>query len=152
VYLSAVNRSAQTIHRGAAGNAVTFDSIGVQAGGLSMTPGDADIMVETDGVYKISFSVLANEESQLDVRVNGVQPGGAMVFGAAEGVANTGTVMLQLAGGDVLTLENWSSTGTLVADDPLVVGDLTLATSVGGTAANINAWIVVEQMNAAPVI
>jgi len=148
VYLAASNSSAQTIHRGAAeGNALTFDSVDQAAGGLLMEPSMPGVQIAQDGVYRIEFSATADEPAQFDVRVNGLQPDAVAVFGAEAGRPLVGVVVLTLQGGDVVTLENWSSTGVTVDDEPLIVGDVTLSTDAGGTSATVNAWITVEQLN-----
>lgn len=148
VYLAASNSSAQTIHRGAvAGNALTFDSLDQATGGLLMEPSAPGVQIAQDGVYRIEFSVMADEPAQLDVRVNGLQPEGVAVFGADAGRPIVGVIVLALQGGDVVTLENWSSTGVTVDDEPLIVGDVTLTTTAGGTVAAVNAWITIEQLN-----
>ncbi|MEQ1703633.1 MAG: collagen-like protein [Ilumatobacteraceae bacterium] len=148
VYLYATNSSAQVIHRGAvAGNALVFDTVALQSGGISMDPGGAGFQVLSAGVYSVSFMVLAEEGHQFDVRVNGVQPDLPVTFMGADQQATIGTIVLPLLGGDVVTLENWTSTGVLVNDAPLVAGDVELATGVGGSAAGVNAWIMVTQLN-----
>jgi hypothetical protein len=148
VYLYAYNTSAETIHRGAVeGNAVTFDTVGQQVGGIAMDGGTAGAQVLTAGVYKITFFVQATQASQIDIRVNGLQPSSPYVFGATAGNPTTGSAVLTLAGGDVISLQNYSSTGAPAEDGGLATGDLTLATGVGGSAPTINAWISVEQLN-----
>jgi hypothetical protein len=141
-YLSAYNTAAETITRAIAGNRVTFSNLGGSLGDITFTPGTSAIQVLSDGVYKITFSVTADEDNQLDIRVNGNPPtGGAKVFGGTGGRANEGMAVIALTGGDSITLENWTSTG--------VTGELALEELLGGTAPAINAWITVEQLNAA---
>lgn len=148
VYLYATNSSAEVIHRGAVpGNALTFDTVAMASGGLSMEPGVAGFQVLNSGVYSLTFWVNAGEDHQLDLRVNGVQPDLPMTFAGGDHQPTTGTVVIALVGGDVVTLENWTSTGVLVNDEPLIVGDVTLTEGFGGSAASINAWLLVTQLN-----
>ena len=70
-----------------------------------------------------------------------------MTFAGGDHQPTTGTIVIALAGGDVVTLENWTSTGVLVNDEPLIVGDVTLTEGFGGSAASINAWLMVTQLN-----
>lgn len=139
VYLQAYNTSAESITRTGAGDIVTFDNVSTSLGDINFTPGGGSFEVVTGGTYKVTFSVLANEANQLDIRVNNAQPtGGALVFGAAADQPNSGTAILELSGGDTVTLQNLTSTGAT----------MTLRTTVGGTAASINASLVIEQLNA----
>lgn len=137
VYLYAYSTAGQTIHAGAVpGNAVMFDTLGAAFGGLAMDDDDTGVQVLTDGVYRITFSVSAVGANQFDLRVNGVQPTPPLVFGAVAGSVNTGTVVLSLVGGSVVSLQNYSS-----------AGDVILGEDIGGSEASINAWIMVEQLN-----
>lgn len=148
VYLYATNSSPQVIHRGlVAGNALTFDHVGQQSGGISMVADSPGFQVLTDGMYSISFFVHAAQDNQFDVRVNGLQPETPVVFGSSGDRPTIGTVVLPLLSGDVVTLENWTSTGVTANDEPLVIGDVTLSTESGGSAPSVNAWILVTQLN-----
>lgn len=148
VYLYASNSSDQTIHRGV-GSAITFDTTGATLGDISFTNGTGSFTVGSAGVYKVTFWAIADEDNQFDLRVNGQVPAmGLVVFGGLAHQPTSGTSVLTLAAGDVVTLQNISSTGE-AADAPILAGDVLLSTSVGGTASTINAWITIEQLNAA---
>ncbi|MEO6702541.1 MAG: hypothetical protein ABI140_19950 [Jatrophihabitantaceae bacterium] len=140
VYLHAINTVAETVHKAVAGRTLTFSARQGDAtsqGAIGFTPGTGSFTIPNDGNYKVTFSVLANESNQFDLRVNGDPiPSGALVFGSTGGEPNDGTAVLTLVTGDVLTLENWTS-----------VGDVVLDTDRGGTAAAINASILIEQLN-----
>ncbi len=147
VYVYATNSSDQIVHRGL-GNALSFDTVGPKMGDISFTAGTSDFTVGTAGVYKVTMWALAEDDNQLDVRVNGQIPSmGLVVFGALAHQPTTGSAVLTLEAGDVVTVENVSSTGS-AADDPLLLGDLVLSTFVGGSRATTNAWIMIEQLNA----
>ncbi len=69
-----------------------------------------------------------------------------------------GTAILDARGGRrSITLENLTSTGAVpppaldaLGAPALLAGDVTLAVNTGGTAAAVNASIVIEQLNDAP--
>jgi hypothetical protein len=86
--------------------------------------------ITTAGTYRVSFSVSAAVGSQLDVAVNGVSQG---KFGAFEG-QNTGMVVVSLATNDLVTLRN-------TTEASLVLGN------TGGSGANVNAWMMIEQLS-----
>ncbi len=138
VYLQAVNTGAETIDK-AANKVLKFDATRESLGDISVLEGvDAGgFQVLNAGVYKVTFSVTANEPNQLDIRVNHQVPeSGALVFGASGDVPNQGSAILTLASRNIVTLENWSS-----------AGDVTLDTHEGGSAAAVNASILIEQLN-----
>jgi hypothetical protein len=119
-------------------------------GDINFTPTNGEFQVLTAGVYKITFSITATQANQFDIRVNNQTTGiGDLVFGAAGGQPNVGTAIVTLAAGDVVTLQNWSSTGEDTAHDGLAVGDVVLPTKTGGTANSFNASFVIEQLNSA---
>jgi hypothetical protein len=147
VYVYAMNSSDQTIHR-AVGSAITFDTTGATMGDVAFTNGTGAFTVGTAGVYKVTFWAIAEEDNQFDLRVDGQVPAmGLVVFGGLAHQPTSGTAVLTLSAGDVLTVQNISSTGE-AADAPILTGDVILSTSVGGTAPSINAWITIEQLNA----
>ena len=98
----------------------------------------------------------AAQLNQFDIRVNGAAPdGGAIVFGGTANQPNAGTAILTLSAGDIVTLENLTSTGFVpppalnaLGAPALLEGDVTLAAQTGGTASSVNASIVIEQLNA----
>lgn len=155
VLLYATNTIAQRI---ALAGMVTFPNVVVQNSTLTdfIVPGPnvdnalvaGEFMVSADGLYKVTFSVSAAQASQLDLFVNGSSVG--QKYGAAVGQANSASAFLTLAGGDILSLRNITSTGSLTDDAQIDLGDLTLPALLGGTAAAVNASISIELVSPAP--
>jgi hypothetical protein len=87
------------------------------------------------GTYSVSFSVSATEPSQISLALNGtVVPG--TTYGSGAGTQqNTGQAIVTLAAGDQLTLTNSGSASAIG-----------LATAIGGTGANVNASLYVQQL------
>jgi hypothetical protein len=115
---------------------VTFDSNGVMSSGIIHAPGDTGITLVDAGTYEVSFSVSTTEPSQMALFDNGsLVPG--TIYGSGAGTQqNDGQVIFTAGAGDVLTLRNHSSSAA--------VG---LATTIGGTQANTNASVVIEQVH-----
>ncbi len=126
------NTTAQTV---AIDAPVVFDSNGPLLDithGLSTT----SILAENAGTYAVTFSVTGTESNQFGIFVNG-SPTPSTIYGSGAGTQqNTGQAILILGVGDVLTLVNHSSNAA--------VG---LASVVGGTEANVNASVLVLQLN-----
>lgn len=139
VYLQAVNTGAETIDK-AANKVLKFATTRESLGDINVIgtgPDAGGYQVLNAGVYKVTFSVRAEEANQLDIRVNHQTPeSGAFVFGAFGDQPNVGSAILTLQGGDIVTVENWSS-----------AGDVSLITNEGGSAAAINASMLIEQLN-----
>ena len=135
VYLYATKTSDQTLWNASGGNRVSFDQVEQQLGDITMSAGGTEFQVVDAGIYKVSFSVLANDDSQLDVRVDGLMYGN-LVFGAAGGTPNVGTAVLELEAGDIVTLESWTSNG-----------NVEIRSGEGGSADTVVAWLIIEQLN-----
>lgn len=114
---------------------VAFDANGV-LDGFTHAPGAAQLVATTTGTYEIGFSVSGVEPNQFAIFVNGAAfPIG--VYGSGAGTQrNTGHGILTLAAGDVVTLRNHSSAVAV-----------TLQTLAGGTRANVNASILIQQLD-----
>jgi hypothetical protein len=118
---------------------IVFNTLAENVGDIEFGAGVTPVVpastftITTAGQYKVSFGVTASALNQIDIRVNAGTP---LVFGTEFG-QNSGTAILQLDANDIVTLVNTSS------ED----GAITLPNLVGGTAATINAWIVIEQMS-----
>jgi hypothetical protein len=119
-----------------------FNQIVAGPDGFGLAAGE--FAVSATGVYKVTFSVSPAEASQLDLYVNGLAMQPAMTFGAPLGQPNTASALVDLVGGDVLSLVNATSTGQTTDDVANNIGDLTLPATLGGSAAAINAWITIE--------
>ncbi len=112
---------------------VLFDSNGPLSG-FTHTTGSASITVGSTSTYLVNFSVSGTQLSQFSLFINGI-PAAGTTYGAGAGTQNDGQAIVSLAVGDVLTLVNHSSASA--------VG---LASNVGGTQANVNASLVIEEL------
>jgi hypothetical protein len=113
---------------------VTFDSNGSLLGFVH-TAGTASIVVATTGHYRIDFSASGTEVSQFAVFVNGVVVPGSDYGSGAGTQQNNGSLIVSLTAGNSITLRNHTSSSAV-----------TLATVIGGTQANVNASILIEQL------
>lgn len=115
--------------------AVLFDSNGVLYG-IQHDADSDQITIISKGFYFVSFSISGTEPNQFALFVN-ARPATGSVYGSGAGTQQTyGQVVLELNENDVLRLVNYSSAAA--------VG---LASSVGGTQANVNASIVIQKLN-----
>ena len=125
------NLAAQTV---AVEGAVLFDSNGPLSG-FTHTAGSASITVESGGTYLLDFSISGTEPNQFSLFDN-ASPVAGTTYGSGAGTQQSGgQVVVSLAAGDVLTLVNHSSAAA--------VG---LASDIGGTQANVNASLVIEEL------
>jgi hypothetical protein len=116
--------------------AVLFGSNGVMTSGITHSAGSSTITLANAGDYKLTFSVSGTEPSQMAVFVDGVVvPGG--IYGSGAGTQqNTGQVIVTVSAGALLTIHNHTSAAAV-----------TLATPIGGSAANANASLTVEKLD-----
>ena len=140
VYFYAYNTAIESI---ALGDAIVFSTVGSRApaapGGIAFDAPSSIFVVPTLGVYKVTFAVTGDRDNQISIQKNGEPLSrGTLVFGAISNQTNLGGAVLSLAAGDQLRLANLSSIG---------VGGFFLTPGTGGSAAAINAWIVIEQLN-----
>lgn len=113
---------------------VSFDSTGAISN-VTHAPGTSNITFIEGGTFAIEFTVSGVEPNQFALFVNGTPVEGG-VFGSGAGTQqNSGTVITQVAAGDVLTLVNHSSAAAV-----------TLQTLAGGTQANVNASITIQRL------
>jgi hypothetical protein len=113
---------------------VTFDSNGPLLG-VTHAPGSSAIVVTAAGTYLVDFSTSGVEPSQFALFDNGVAIAGSTYGSGAGTQQNDGQVIVTLSAGDALTLVNYSSAAA--------VGLQSLA---GGTQANVNASILIEEI------
>jgi hypothetical protein len=126
------NLAAQTVLNG---DPVTFDNNGAMTADIYHPAGTAMIFMFATGIYEVTFSVSGNAPNQVGLFDNGGLISGT-TYGAGTGAAqNTGQAIVTITAGDVLTLENYSSTSALV-----------LTNNIGGTGTNVNASVVIEQV------
>jgi hypothetical protein len=113
---------------------VLFSSNGDMSSGFAHVPGTAGLVVSNAGVYEISFSVNAAGANQIAVgRNGGFQDAGAN-FGSSPDGQTTGTIILSLAAGDVLSLQSESR------------GDLVLNAFAGGSLYDSDATLAVHKI------
>lgn len=132
-YAYIYNTSAQFV---TLGNSVTFDSNGPLSSGITHNLGTSFIFVNTTGLYRIEFSASASQASQFSIYVNGVSVAGSRYGSATTSTQNSGMVLVSLAAGDVVQLNNTGSSGSL-----------NLAANTGGTLAAVNASIMIMKIN-----
>ncbi len=132
-YAYIFNTSAQFV---TLGNAVTFDSNGLLTAGITHTPGSSFIFVNTPGVYRIEFSVSGNQTNQFSIFLNAVSAPGSRYGSANTMQQNSGFVILNLAAGDVIQLNNTGSGGST-----------NLMINTGGTLSAVNASIMITKLN-----
>lgn len=113
---------------------VVFDTNGPLSG-FTHTAGSSSITVVSAGTYLVDFSVSGTEPNQFTLFDNGSAVSGT-TYGSGTGTQqNNGQVIVNLATGDDLTLVNHSSAAAV-----------TLASDIGGTRANDNASLVLQQL------
>jgi hypothetical protein len=130
-YAYVYNVSAETVSQGAA---VVFDTNGAMKG-VTHVPGQPDIDVTSTGTYAISFSVSGVEPSQFSLTDNGTVVPGSRYGSGAGTQQNSGEIIVNLSAGDTVDLVNDTS-------DTAV----TLESLAGGTQANVNASVMIEQV------
>jgi hypothetical protein len=130
-YAYVFNQAAETV---AIEADTVFDSNGSLLG-FTHTAGTATIGVVTTGHYRIDFSASGTQVSQFAVFVNGVVAAGGDYGSGAGTQQNNGSLILSLTAGDSITLRNHTSAAA--------VG---LATAIGGSQANVNASMLIEQL------
>ncbi len=127
------NLGAQVVPVGAA---VVFDTNGILTGGITHTAGLAPLTITDPGDYKVSFSISGVEPNQFTVFLNGVPLTGATYGSGAGTQQNVGQVIVTLAMGDVVTIQNYTSAAAV-----------TLQTLAGGSQTSVNASVVIEKLN-----
>jgi hypothetical protein len=100
--------------------------------------GSSAVTIATGGVYRVTFGVTASGPSSIDVAKNNVAQ---QVFGVEAAGQNNGSVLLRLNAGDIVAVR-------VAAGEE--GGPLTLAATAGGSAAIVNAWMIVEQLPDTP--
>jgi hypothetical protein len=115
--------------------AVLFSSNGVITPGILHTLGTSQIIVNTPGVYEVTFSVSGTEPNQFALFLNG-SPVAGTVYGSGAGTQqNNGQAIFAIPAGGVLTLRNHTSAAAV-----------TLAPTIGGTQAPVSASIVIKML------
>ena len=120
------NLSAQVVP---IGSDISFDSTGPITA-TDFTHSGASITINTMGTYSATFSVSGTEPNQFALFLNGTLIFGSIYGSGAGTQQNTGQTIFKANPADILTVRNHLSTAAV-----------TLATPIGGTAANSNASI-----------
>jgi hypothetical protein len=114
---------------------ITFDSQS-SGSGITFTNGTSVIIINASGLYFVSFGVSAVEPNQFAIFTNGALAAPYTIFGSGAGTQqNSGTVLLTLAAGDVITIRNHTSASAV-----------TLQSLSGGTQINVNAFVTIMKM------
>jgi len=129
------NLSAQVVALEAS---VTFDTNGLGTPGITHGLGSPSISFTDAGVYKVTYSVSGTQPSQFALFVNGILVEGSDYGSGAGTQQNNGQVIVGINAGDVLTLRNHSSAAAV---------SLAAAPPIGGTAAAVNASILLEKLD-----
>jgi hypothetical protein len=114
---------------------VTFDNNGVLSAGITHAPGTAQITFLNSGIYEVRFSISGVAPNQVGLFLNGALVPGTIYGSGAGTQQNTGQAILTIVAGDVLTVTNHTSAAALM-----------LQTLAGGTQANVNASVIIEQL------
>jgi hypothetical protein len=125
------NLAAQTVAMDAP---VQFDTNGPLSG-FTHVVGTSSITAISTGTYLIDFSVSGTQPDQFAMMDNGTAIAGSTYGSGAGTQQNDGQLIVALAAGDVLTLVNHTS-----------AAGIGLASLIGGTQANVNASVVIEQL------
>ena len=114
---------------------ILFDSNGPITAGFTHLLGTSSIIINSAGVYQISFGVSGVEPNQFAVFRNGAPVAGGILGSGAGTQQNHGQVLVVAAAGDVITIRNHSSAAAV-----------TLQTLAGGTQINANALVVIIKL------
>ena len=111
-------------------SSVKFNTNGKMTSGISHLPSSNLINFNTPGVYKIEFSVSANETNQFSIYKNGTEVPGSRYFSASANQQNTGMVIVDILPGDIIEIR--SNSGILFLS--------------GGGGPVVNASIMITQL------
>lgn len=126
------NLDAQTV---AIEDDVEFSTNGSLTPDITHAPGSNAVNFSIPGIYSVTYSVSGVEPNQFALFLNGAEVPGT-VYGSGAGTQqNTGQAVFAISAGDVLTLRNHSSAAAV-----------TLQTLAGGTQINVNASLVIQQV------
>jgi hypothetical protein len=115
---------------------VPLDTNGLIVGGISHTPGSAEILITSSGVYSIMFTVVADRVNQFALFLNGVLIPGSIYGVGAANVENTGHVIVSITAPATLTIRNHTSFNTVA-----------LLQNVDGVQDNVNASIQILRIS-----
>jgi hypothetical protein len=118
--------------------AVTFSDNGIGTTSFTHVLGGTDINIVNAGTYKVTFSVSGAEPNQFALFVNGIVDPGSIYGSGAGTQQNSGQDVLHIGANDVLTLVNHTSASGVT---------LAASTPIGGTAATVNASILIVRLD-----
>jgi hypothetical protein len=118
-------------------SAVVFDTNGLPTSDIAHTAGTSAITITTAGTYKLAFSVSSINANQMAVFIGGTQVGGGTYGSSDANQQTSGQMMIAISAGDVLTLRNHTSNGTIVLNNHPGGG-------VGTTA--VDASVLIERL------
>ena len=90
-------------------SAITFSHNGIISGNITHVAGSTSIFIGSPGDYYINFIVLGVKPNQFTVFQNGVPVVGSTYGSGDLNQINHGQVIIRAAAGDVITLNNYSS-------------------------------------------
>jgi hypothetical protein len=118
--------------------AVNFSDNGLGTASFTHVLGSSQIQVANAGIYKVTFSVSGTEPNQFAVFLNGVVVPGSIYGSGAGTQQNNGQVIISIGANDILTLVNHTSAAAVT---------LAASTPIGGTAASVNASILIQRLD-----
>ena len=114
-----------------------FDTNGLTTSDIAHTAGSSAITIATGGTYKLAFSVSSINANQMAVFIGGTQVGGGTYGSSDVNQQTNGQMIIAISAGDVLTLRNHTSYGTIVLNDHT-------GGAVGTTA--VDASVLIERL------
>jgi len=87
-------------------SSVKFNTNGIMTSGISHAPFFSSITIDIPGVYKIEFSVSADQSNQFSIYKNGTEVAGSRYISASTIQQNNGMVIVNILSGDVIELRN----------------------------------------------
>lgn len=114
---------------------IVFDSNGLLVG-ITHVAGSNQIFFNQAGTYRIDFSLSATARNEFALFVNNVVNASAIYGSGDVFQQNSGQVIITVLAGDFITIRNHTS----------LLGTITLQTLAGGTAINVNASILIQQL------
>jgi hypothetical protein len=97
--------------------AIVFDTNGLTTSDITHTAGTSSITVATAGIYKLTFSVSSNNPNQMALYMGPTQVGGGTYGSSDVNQQTNGQMIVAISAGDVLTLRNHTSNGTIVLNN-----------------------------------
>jgi len=112
---------------------VSFNNSGPISAAFTYIPGDSAVLVNTAGVYKITYSVTSAQVNQFAIFVDGLIDLSTVYSVGGQYMQNTGQAIVTLPANVIITLRSVSVTGLL------------LPVFLGGRQFNVNASLIMER-------